>query len=97
MRRYIVVTSPSYGGAEKRFFDIFTSLRRRGVDVTLISPTNLVEQLKGENSQLLAQLTGLRDKFRATFQANKELVERLLRGGDRSTTTRTARPVSYVP
>ena len=57
----------------------------------------LVEQLKGENSQLLAQLTGLRDKFRATFQANKELVERLLRGGDRSTTTRTARPVSYVP
>lgn len=46
MRSYIVVASPSYGGAEKRFFDVFTSLRRCDVDVMLIAPRSLVERLK---------------------------------------------------
>jgi chromosome segregation ATPase len=55
----------------------------------------LVEQLKGENNQLLGELTSQRDKFRTTRETNKELADRL-RKGDRPT-TRTARPVSYVP
>jgi chromosome segregation ATPase len=55
----------------------------------------LVEQLKGENNQLLGELTSQRDKFRTTRETNKELADRL-RKGDR-TTTRTTRPASYVP
>lgn len=49
MRSYIVIVSPSYGGAEKRFFDIFTCLRRSGEDVVLIAPSNLVDQLKADH------------------------------------------------
>lgn len=43
----------------------------------------LVEKLKGENGQLLGQLSGLRDKFRTSLEANKEMVQRLLEKGQR--------------
>ena len=46
MRSHIVIVSPSYGGAEKRFFDIFTVLRRHGSDVHLIAPSSLIDRLK---------------------------------------------------
>jgi glycosyltransferase involved in cell wall biosynthesis len=46
MRSYIVISSPSYGGAEKRFFDVFTSLARKGDDVIFIAPDPLIQQLK---------------------------------------------------
>lgn len=49
MSSYIVISSPSYGGAEKRFFDIFTSLRRSGEVVTLIATEHLTEQLKKDH------------------------------------------------
>lgn len=42
---YIVVVSPSYGGAEKRFFDIFRSLRAQGEKVCLIAPSSLTRRL----------------------------------------------------
>ncbi|MGH7490182.1 MAG: hypothetical protein ACREMY_31935, partial [bacterium] len=51
MRSYIVIVSPSYGGAEKRFFDIFTALRRSGVDVALIGPSSLIDQLNGDYAE----------------------------------------------
>ena len=45
-----------------------------------------VEKLKGENAQLLARLTSLRGKFKATLKDNKSMVERLNRsGGERRT------------
>lgn len=44
MPSYIVVISPSYGGAEKRFFDIFRVLRSQGVDIKLIAPSTLTER-----------------------------------------------------
>jgi ubiquinone/menaquinone biosynthesis C-methylase UbiE/glycosyltransferase involved in cell wall biosynthesis len=49
LRSYIVITSPSYGGAEKRFFDIFTSLHRSDLDVMLIAPRVFVERLKADH------------------------------------------------
>ena len=45
MRSHIVVVSPSYGGAERRFFDVFTGLRRSGVDVVFIAPSTLIDEL----------------------------------------------------
>lgn len=45
MPSFIVIVSPSYGGAERRFFDIFTALRRDGVDVSMIAPSSLVDTL----------------------------------------------------
>jgi glycosyltransferase involved in cell wall biosynthesis len=49
MRKYIVIVSPSYGGAEKRFFDIFTALRRSDEEIYLIAPAMLIEQLKADH------------------------------------------------
>ena len=49
MRSHIVVVSPSYGGAEKRFFDIFTALRRAGDDVVFVAPTSLSERLHADH------------------------------------------------
>lgn len=49
MRSYIVVVSPSYGGAERRFFDVFTGLRRGGLDVLLIGPSSLIDELKADH------------------------------------------------
>jgi len=49
MRSYLVIVSPSYGGAEKRFFDVFTSLHRQGADIALIAPSSLVDQLKADH------------------------------------------------
>ena len=46
MHKYIVLVSPAYGGAEKRFFDIFTTLLRRGEAVSLIAPSSLVDSLR---------------------------------------------------
>ena len=45
MPSFIVVVSPSYGGAERRFFDVFTELRRAGVDVCMIAPSTLLDNL----------------------------------------------------
>lgn len=45
MKSFIVVASPAYGGAEKRFFDVFTAMRRRGVDVGFIAPSCLLDLL----------------------------------------------------
>ena len=50
MRSYIVVTSTGYGGAEKRFLDVFTSLRRSDFDIMLIAPKSLVDQFKMDYS-----------------------------------------------
>jgi len=49
MPSYIVVVSPSYGGAEKRFFDIFRSLRAQGTDVVMIAPSTLTERLLADH------------------------------------------------
>lgn len=51
MRSYIVVVSPSYGGAEKRFFDIFRSLRSEGSDVVMIAPSSLVQRLVADHAE----------------------------------------------
>lgn len=50
MQSYIVIVSPSYGGAEKRFFDIFTALRRSGDDVRMIAPEMLVRDLRRDHA-----------------------------------------------
>ncbi|GIZ51310.1 glycosyltransferase [Noviherbaspirillum aridicola] len=49
MRSHIVITSPAYGGAEKRFFDIFTALLRTGCDVRFIAPVALVDALRKDH------------------------------------------------
>lgn len=49
MPSYIVIVSPSYGGAEKRFFDILTGLRRCGDDVRLVAPSSLVDRLREDH------------------------------------------------
>jgi len=51
-----------------------------------------VEKLKGENAELLAKLTTLRDRFKTTLQENKKLVERLLKAKERPT-----RKASFAP
>lgn len=51
MSSFIVLVSPSYGGAEKRFFDIFTALRREGGDVHLIGPTSLITQFREDHAE----------------------------------------------
>ncbi len=53
MRSHFVVVSPSSGGAEKRFFDVFTALRRGGADAVLIAPSSLVDQLKADHQDRL--------------------------------------------
>ncbi len=45
MPAYIIVVSPDVGGAERRFFDIFTALRRAGEDIYYVAPSLLVEKL----------------------------------------------------
>ncbi len=52
MRSYIVLISPSYGGAERRFFDIFWSLRDDGLDVVMIAPSSLVQRLIADHQDL---------------------------------------------
>lgn len=59
MPSYIVIVSPSYGGAEKRFFDIFTALRRRGADVALIAPSSLVERYRADHPERMDVLAAL--------------------------------------
>jgi glycosyltransferase involved in cell wall biosynthesis len=51
MRSYIVLVSPSYGGAEKRFFDVFTNILRSGEDVLLVAPSSLIDQLKADHQE----------------------------------------------
>jgi chromosome segregation ATPase len=50
-----------------------------------------VEQLKAQRTELVAQLTALRDKFKSTLDENKALVDRLIKGGRGST-----RPATLV-
>lgn len=50
MQRHIVIVSPSYGGAEKRFFDIFTALRRGGDEVRLVVPAMLASDLRRDHA-----------------------------------------------
>jgi hypothetical protein len=55
-----------------------------------------VEKLKGENAELLEKLTGLREKFKATWELNRSLV-RQAAGAAAPTGARTvARPVSVA-
>lgn len=49
MQSFIVIVSPSFGGAEKRFFDIFTALRRSGDDVRMIAPEMLMHDLRRDH------------------------------------------------
>ena len=56
MRSHIIIVSPSYGGAEKRFFDIFTALRRHGDDVALIAPSSLVDRLRSDHPERADEL-----------------------------------------
>ena len=51
MPNYIVLVSPSVGGAERRFFDVFTRLRRASEDVALIGPSSLIDQLIAEHPE----------------------------------------------
>lgn len=44
-RSYVVLVSPAYGGAEKRFFDIFRTMRSLGAPVGLIAPSTLTDRL----------------------------------------------------
>lgn len=60
MPSYIVVVSPSYGGAEKRFFDIFTGMRRSGVDIQLIGPSSLIDELCADHVDRVDVLPALR-------------------------------------
>lgn len=59
MRSHIVIASPSCGGTEKRFFDVFTMLRRGRHDVVLIAPSSLVDQLKADHPQRQDVFPGL--------------------------------------
>lgn len=45
---HIVIVSPSYGGAEKRFFDIFTALVRSNRPVRYVAPSGLTEKLQAD-------------------------------------------------
>ena len=51
MPSYVVLVSPSVGGAERRFFDVFTRLRRTGADVALVGPSSLIDQLTAEHPE----------------------------------------------
>jgi glycosyltransferase involved in cell wall biosynthesis len=46
---YFVLVSPAYGGAEKRFFDIFRAMRQRGLNIELIAPSLLIERLRTDH------------------------------------------------
>jgi glycosyltransferase involved in cell wall biosynthesis len=48
---YIVIVSPSYGGAEKRFFDIFTGMRRSARPVHFVAPSGLVARLQKDHPE----------------------------------------------
>ena len=51
MRSHVVLVSPSYGGAEKRFFDIVTALRRQGADVALVAPAALIDRFRADHPE----------------------------------------------
>ena len=59
MPSYVVLVSPSVGGAERRFFDVFTRLRRTGADILLIGPSSLVDQLIVEHPDRADVVLGL--------------------------------------
>jgi glycosyltransferase involved in cell wall biosynthesis len=59
MPRYIVIVSPSYGGAEKRFFDIYTGLRRAKRDIFYVAPSTLVDQLRADHPERRDVFDGL--------------------------------------
>jgi len=69
MRKHIVIVSPAYGGAEKRFFDIYTALRREGEGIFYVAPSMLVGKLKAdhpERSDVFDQLVTIQmDKWSA--------------------------------
>jgi len=51
----------------------------------LASTRQDVERIKGENSELMGELSKLRDEFKATLEENRKLVERLLRARSQRT------------
>jgi glycosyltransferase involved in cell wall biosynthesis len=53
MRSHVVLVSPSYGGAEKRFFDIVTALRRQGMDIALAAPAALIDNFRADHADRL--------------------------------------------
>ncbi|MCG9579475.1 glycosyltransferase [Vibrio tubiashii] len=45
MSKYLVIASPSIGGAERRFFDIFKSMSKNKEDIYLVAPNLLLQKL----------------------------------------------------
>ncbi|KLN65589.1 glycosyltransferase [Vibrio sp. VPAP30] len=45
MSKYLVIASPSIGGAERRFFDIFKSMNKNKEDIYLVAPSSLLQKL----------------------------------------------------
>lgn len=87
MHSYIVMVSPSYGGAEKRFFDIFTSLRRSGANIVFVAPSSLVDKLKADHqdrqdvlSALISVTMGAWSRLEFVHRFRK-LLQALPRGG----------------
>lgn len=48
-RMYIVVVSGDIGGAERRFFDIFTAIKREGYDINFVAPCRLIRKLQSDH------------------------------------------------
>ncbi|WP_418113765.1 glycosyltransferase [Vibrio scophthalmi] len=49
--KYIVIASPSIGGAERRFFDLFKGMRNRDLDVYLVAPSMLLKKLDENHTE----------------------------------------------
>lgn len=45
---YFVIVSPAYGGAERRFLDIFLAMRDSGYRLALVAPSLLLEKLDAD-------------------------------------------------
>ncbi len=56
---YIVMVSPAYGGAEKRFFDVFCGLRRQGMSIHYVAPSMLAAKLREDHPERTDVFAGL--------------------------------------
>lgn len=59
MSKYIVIVSPSYGGAEKRFFDIYSDLKPNVANLFLIAPSSLAEKFIADYPDRREALAGI--------------------------------------
>lgn len=76
---FFVLLSNEIGGAERRFYDIFTSIRRAGNSVYLIAPETLVSKLMEEDPRpdLAGSLIGLRGRKWNRFAVSIELAKEI--------------------